>query len=211
MFNSNPVIFISNSPYAKYLASQFSQCVTPFDVDKKNKLIFKKEGRPIGYVILKGSVSVHRLHDDLTIDFLEAPSLIGLANLLSGPLDIYLRPTGAARVATLTQAQAYEIIRANNLWELIAHHIAHQLNWLYSHSTHLTAPTAYEIIRFQLLKLMTETQPVRDDVTVERYIRDKTNLSRSGIMRVLSELRKGGYIEMENGRLTGIKHLPEKY
>jgi uncharacterized membrane protein len=33
----------------------------------------------------------------------------------------------------------------------------------------------------------------RRGITAERYIRDKTQLSRSGVMRILADLKAGGY------------------
>ncbi|WP_190324619.1 helix-turn-helix domain-containing protein, partial [Enterobacter ludwigii] len=36
-------------------------------------------------------------------------------------------------------------------------------------------------------------------------------LSRSGIMRILAELRTGKYITMDRGVLIEVNHLPRKY
>ena len=42
------------------------------------------------------------------------------------------------------------------------------------------------------------------------YIKSRTYLSRSGVMRILAELRTGNYITMERGVLIDIHHLPRK-
>ncbi|WP_449549072.1 helix-turn-helix domain-containing protein [Lelliottia amnigena] len=42
------------------------------------------------------------------------------------------------------------------------------------------------------------------------YIQNRCLLSRSGIMSVLSSLRAGGHIELENGKLVKINYLPDK-
>ncbi|MCX3081582.1 helix-turn-helix domain-containing protein, partial [Klebsiella michiganensis] len=72
-------------------------------------------------------------------------------------------------------------------------------------------PTAYEMIRQQLIKLMEEEVDYRHSVTAEKYIREKTRLSRSGVMRILAALKTGGFIEMEEGKLIKINKLPAKY
>ncbi|CAM6830726.1 helix-turn-helix domain-containing protein [Klebsiella michiganensis] len=51
----------------------------------------------------------------------------------------------------------------------------------------------------------------RHSVTAEKYIREKTRLSRSGVMRILAALKTGGFIEMEEGKLIKINKLPAKY
>ncbi|WP_416173619.1 helix-turn-helix domain-containing protein [Enterobacter kobei] len=48
-------------------------------------------------------------------------------------------------------------------------------------------------------------------MTAERYIRNKTPLSRSGVMKILSSLKSGGYINIEQGKLISIGVLPKKY
>jgi CRP-like cAMP-binding protein len=59
--------------------------------------------------------------------------------------------------------------------------------------------------------LMNEDENFRRSITVERYIREKTQLSRSGVMRILADLKTGGFIEMEDGRLIKINKLPARY
>lgn len=67
------------------------------------------------------------------------------------------------------------------------------------------------MIRQQLLKLMDEDEHYRSSITAERYIREKTQLSRSGVMRILADLRTGGFIDIEEGKLIRINKLPAKY
>lgn len=74
-----------------------------------------------------------------------------------------------------------------------------------------TLSTAYEKIRVQLCELMTEPPSYREKISAEQYIRGKTRLSRSGVMRILASLRDGGYIELEKGVLQKIHSLPDKY
>ena len=55
---------------------------------------------------------------------------------------------------------------------------------------------------------MQEPDAIRLNTTAAAYIKSRTYLSRSGIMRILSELRTGKYITMERGVLLDIHHLP---
>ena len=115
------------------------------------------------------------------------------------------------KVSTLTVAEMQQHISDNGLWEIAAQHMIVVTNKLYSYSKQMSAPTAYEVIRNQLRELSHEPASLRENVTIERYIRDKTHLSRSSIMKILSELKTGGYIVIKDGRLCEIKHLPAKY
>ncbi|MEG2565997.1 MAG: helix-turn-helix domain-containing protein, partial [Acinetobacter sp.] len=82
---------------------------------------------------------------------------------------------------------------------------------LYTINTNLTAASAYEVIRVQLLELMNEPTEYKNNVSAAHYIRQKTGLSRSSIMKILAQLRKGNYIRIENGTLKEIYRLPHKY
>lgn len=78
-------------------------------------------------------------------------------------------------------------------------------------SSYLNSPTAYEILRFQLLELMSEPVEFRENISAAQYIQQKTRLSRSSIMKILSQLKQGGFVRLENGTLKEICHLPLKY
>ena len=82
---------------------------------------------------------------------------------------------------------------------------------VYEHCAQISQMSAYDIIRFQLVELMQEPDAIRQQITAAAYIKSRTYLSRSGIMRILAELRTGNYITMERGILLDINHLPRKY
>ncbi|MGK4720453.1 helix-turn-helix domain-containing protein, partial [Salmonella enterica] len=46
---------------------------------------------------------------------------------------------------------------------------------------------------------------------VLNFIKRRTGISRSRTMKILSELKKGGYIQIDNGRLTALGKLPVAY
>jgi hypothetical protein len=72
---------------------------------------------------------------------------------------------------------------------------------VYEHCAQISQMSAYDIIRFQLVELMQEPEAIRLNMTAAAYIKSRTYLSRSGIMRILAELRTGKYITMERGVL----------
>ena len=68
------------------------------------------------------------------------------------------------------------------------------------------------MIRNLLLEMMLLTEETRQRVYILEYIQDRTHLSRSSILNVLSALKKGGYIAFaRGGYLQSIASLPEKF
>lgn len=66
------------------------------------------------------------------------------------------------------------------------------------------------MIRQQLLRLMEEEADYRHSVTAERYIREKTQLSRSGVMRILADLKPAASSKWKR-KTDKINKLPAKY
>lgn len=163
------------------------------------------------YLILEGNVATHRAVDNVVLGSVQSPSLVGIANMSQMNIEGYISVLTPSKIGIITTSKAREIIAKDGLWETLSEHMMMVASRLMAIGQDLSAPTAYEAIRQQLLILMSEDQAIRRDVTVEKYIRDKITLSRSRIMRILSDLKTGGYIEMERGKLLKIIKLPEKY
>ncbi|HHL7389265.1 helix-turn-helix domain-containing protein, partial [Escherichia coli] len=54
-------------------------------------------------------------------------------------------------------------------------------------------------------------EELRSRIGVMNYIHQRTRISRSVVAEVLAALRKGGYIEMNKGKLVAINRLPSEY
>ncbi|WNS34115.1 helix-turn-helix domain-containing protein [Enterobacter asburiae] len=71
--------------------------------------------------------------------------------------------------------------------------------------------STYELIRINLNALMEEEEELRLSINVSDYIQDKTRLSRSRVMKILSDLREGDFIEVKRGILLKVNKLPANY
>jgi hypothetical protein len=93
------------------------------------------------------------------------------------------------------------VVAQQNLWEHFSKLLIYTASRVYEHCAQISQMSAYDIIRFQLVELMQEPDAIRQNITAAAYIKSRTYLSRSGIMRILAELRTGKYITMERGVL----------
>ena len=163
------------------------------------------------FLLHKGSVALHRRGDGMVLNSESTPFVFGISNQLSNEEHMYIRALDECCVGQIPLAKANEIIAKHNLWESLSHLVIYTTGRIYDHCMAVTQMSAYDIIRFQLLELMGEPDSIRLHITAANYIIDRSYLSRSGIMRILSELRTGGYIIMEKGVLMEVRHLPLKY
>lgn len=204
--NSSSIFIEKPSPYARFLVEHF----LPFSQSKQYppriRLSLHHKGEALCLLILEGLITVHRETDGLAVATLPAPQVLGL-----GRLDIYIETLQPCKIAMLSVNDAHKVIKDNNLWENVAHYLLLASARLYTHGKQLSAPTAYEIICHQLRELLQEPNEIRTNKTAEQYIREKTHLSRSRIMKILSELKTGEYIVLHRGHLLEINHLPLRY
>ncbi|EKS6885929.1 helix-turn-helix domain-containing protein [Enterobacter bugandensis] len=208
---SRPETSHRGSPYAQELISYLLPECTTRRTARGERLDLQINGQGMCYLILEGTVAIYRRSDDMMLSTARSPALFGLANLTDIYFNDYLKTVSPCLIGTLTTERVNEIIKEKALWGLLSKQLMFVYSRLYNNVMPQGAPTAYEMIRQQLIKLMEEDESYRSSVTAERYIREKTQLSRSGVMRILADLKTGGFIEMEEGRLIKINKLPAKY
>ncbi|HFV9237145.1 helix-turn-helix domain-containing protein [Enterobacter mori] len=199
------------SDFVEPLVEHLQQDAEVKSILPRRRLGFQVGGERYCYLVLKGRVMVHRQSDDLAMATAAAPTLVGIGNLHQMEMEGYIKTLVPCDIAILKMSTVRHIINVQQLWEPLAKHMMVVAGKLFHSSEQLSAPSAYDIVRAQLNELNSEAPGLRENTTAERYIRDKTHLSRSGVMRILASLKEGGYIELERGILTKIVKLPEKF
>ncbi|MGL5384401.1 MAG: helix-turn-helix domain-containing protein [Serratia sp. (in: enterobacteria)] len=163
------------------------------------------------FVLLEGSVALHRRGDGMMLNSESTPFVFGISNQYSTESHMYIRALEESKIGCLGLEEANAIVAEKNLWESLTQLVIYTTGRIYDHCALISQMSAYDIIRFQLVELMQESEAFRLNTTATNYIKSRSYLSRSGIMRILSELRTGGYIAMSKGILLEINHLPLKY
>ncbi|MDW5502142.1 helix-turn-helix domain-containing protein [Pseudomonas lundensis] len=172
---------------------------------------FSRDGIRYCYLLLSGEVSVCRVGDDFKIANFSAPALGGVAESFYPKEKFYFLAESPVEVIMSPEADVLEVITRKNLWQHIVHIQAYLIQMLGTRDVLLSGNSTYEIICNHLLMLMSEKEAFRLSTTVPRYIQQRTQLSRSSIMKILSELRKGNYITIDKGILHTINNLPKNY
>lgn len=176
------------------------------------KFYYTRHGESICYLIQHGNIQLHRNQDGVVIHSIMAPAILGLSNfLISGAEDFFFTTKTETTLFALSTNKAKIIIENQQLWGFLSLFQAYFIRSMCEYSAKMTALPTYEIIRNQLLNLINEPEEIRSDTTAVQYIQERTLLSRSGIMNMLSQLRRGNYIQLDKGHLIGVDHIPLKY
>lgn len=183
-----------------------------FETKQRQIINYTKDNSHQCYLLLKGTIAIFRTRDSFMLNAEVSPFIFGISNQLADANYLFMRSEECSQVAVLPLAKVNDIIARENLWEGLATLLMYTAGRVYDHCTRITAPTSYDVIRSQLYELMMESEDFRLSTTAANYIQSRTFLSRSSIMKILADLKKGGYIVTERGVLTQIqKNIPLKY
>lgn len=183
-----------------------------FETYARQKINYENDSSRKCYLLLSGSIALFRTRDGFMMNSESAPYVFGLSNQLAAADYLYMQTMEPSRIACLSLFTANAIIAERDLWESLSHLLIYTAGRVYDHCTRISAPTSYAIIRSQLYELMQESEEIRHTITAANYIQSRTFLSRSSIMKILAELKKGSYITTERGILLQIKQgIPMKY
>ena len=201
------------------LLSAFRPVSTPFELAQSNYYHFPLAQSESGFILLEeGVASVCFAENQLVISTVLAPAILGLIDnygVFNGLPDIRHSSLFAETDLSgrwIAHQAAVNILNEKNLWQEMAHILTQRLMVLSMRERELLGGDSYQMVRILLMELAVYSETYRRQINVLRFIQRRTNLSRSRIMSILSELRKGGYIIIHRGVLMTIAQpLPANF
>lgn len=163
------------------------------------------------HVIVSGHIECRRTSDDLCMFTVRRQCVFGLSAIFNDDSHIYGLACSKVVVRTIRTEEFIQLISEKNLWPQLSKVLAWYICLLNKRDDILVARNAYSIVREFLIEIYGLVLQQNLEVNVYDYIQEYTNLARSTIIKILSELKKGQYIVVEKGRLLSISALPEKY
>lgn len=183
----------------------------PFTPIKGEAIRYLQNNKRFCYLLLEGSATLYRRGDGMILNSEKAPFLLGVSSLRAQPEHLYVRATPDAKLSRLPTERLHLLLQRENMWESLCYLIIYTASRVYENCALNSQLSSYEIIKIQLQELMQEPERVRMNVTAANYIQNRTYLSRSGVMKILSQLREAECITLNRGVLLGINRLPQKY
>jgi len=196
------------SPYGKVLIDALSPFAEIKKIAARRNLYLSINQVLYCYLLLEGEFGIYRKSDHRMLAIVSSPTILGITGLVTANTSIYMKALVPAVAGRVPLEVVQHTIQEQNLWETLSRHLMLLADRLYVSAEQLSAPTAFDMVCTQLTELMREHDDIRENITAERYIRDKTELSRSRIMHILSELKKSGHIDIQKGILLSVGTLP---
>lgn len=170
-----------------------------------------KQGQPLCFLLHQGSCVVSRSDDSLVISTIYAPNIVGVNALIPAEANVVIEANSDIEFTQVPLAEFLAFTDEHHLWKHVSYLLMFYSSRLYEHQRKNSGLPTYKLITNLLYALNNEDFETRAMTTAAEYIQDRTFLSRSGIMKILSELKAGGYIVLKRGLLIKINKLPEKF
>ncbi|WP_228350933.1 MULTISPECIES: helix-turn-helix domain-containing protein [Limnobaculum] len=176
----------------------------------KPGVIIPSDGPDI-IIFHEGEVELRRKSDDLLLFSSENRQLIGLPMSETYQRFCYLHTNSVCDIELVERNAFFQAVETKHRWldvitVLSYYHAVFLWRDSYAHTK-----SSYLVVRHLLLQLSLMSEDKRYHINITEFIQERTNLSRSYIMKVLSDLKLGGYITLKKGRLLELNYLPIKY
>ncbi|HFK4479283.1 TPA: helix-turn-helix domain-containing protein [Citrobacter sedlakii] len=181
-------------------------------VAPRKRMTWTYKGRQQMYLLLEGELSILRASDGLLIVTVYEPHLFGIAEMIQPTQGHILRAESASTVLRVDAQLAAARFRQEGVWEDVAALLSYHTAYLIYRDAQIVQQRTYSVIRNHLHEMILLPEETRMRTTILDYIQDRTLLSRSSILNVLSALKQGKYITFKRGGyLLELGHLPESF
>lgn len=185
---------------------------TPINAIARKKLNWHYKGKQQLWLFRQGEISLLRASDGLLMITVYEGHVFGVAEILQPMRGHVLRTETESVLLRIDADVALRIFGEQNLWEDVTSLLAYHTAYLAYRDALVLQQRTYAVIRNHLMEMILLPEDMRMRISILDYIQDRTHLSRSSILNVLSALKKGKYIQfIRGGYLQHIESLPEKF
>ena len=164
------------------------------------------------YLFLEGELSILRAQDGLLLVTVYEPHLFGIAEMIQPTQGHILRAETESTILRVDAEQAADLFREERVWEDVSALLSYHTAYLIYRDAQVVQQRTYSVIRNHLQEMILLPEEARMRTTILDYIQDRTLLSRSSILNVLSALKQGEYISFKRGGyLLTLGNLPESF
>lgn len=184
---------------------------TPIGFKMKQKFKLSPTREQAGVLLLESGVYAFcHSESDIVVSTIFAPTVLGLIDAYSAFYDVPSRPLHYIYAETSGSGhfvpvdEFVRVLDEQNQWHDVAKVLAQRMIVMSIREKEFIGTDSYPMVRSLLLELQNYPEKYRGKINVLDFVLRRTGLSRSRIMSILAELRKGGYITINRGRLLSV-------
>ncbi|MGU3521842.1 helix-turn-helix domain-containing protein [Enterobacteriaceae bacterium C23F] len=192
----------------------------------KNGEIFRLNQGEI-VIVLEGVLAINMLQPMLSGEISEADGheepfrvgkgiqgmILGLIEAYGPPIPLQYVAKRKVKIATFNRSQFEALFVQQQKFSYLMKVSAYTLAMILDSYNERNFSSRYSVIRAMIYRYQKQSdEGLLHDNSLASFILSRTKMSRSYLFKILADLKNGGFIDTENGKLVAIlKELPEKY
>ncbi|WP_054178529.1 helix-turn-helix domain-containing protein [Trabulsiella odontotermitis] len=153
-------------------------------------------------LIREGLIALQRSSDERLIYCLSAPGILGFNTVLENRTDYYIQAYDSTALTVISLSRVMAIVEEQNLWRDMFEVSNATATAMHGILLNTSGKSSLAIIRYFLQALEREPSLIRQCIPAAEYVRTRSGLSRSYVMKCLALLRSNGEITMHQGALV---------
>lgn len=183
-----------------------AELVAPINQGEPTSGIFVRNEKDFAkiYLLTKGYAHVKRSVDNITMFTMFSPFSLGFS-LCPGVDSYYTIELGPeSELYQISRVKLLNTVKRDNLFREWMNVVSYKLAFLYERDRNVLNQNSEYIVSRMLMRLMELPSQFRDNISLVKFVEERTCLSRSCIQRIVNKLRNDGYILTEGSRLIKV-------
>lgn len=205
---------IENNPHLLEIENFFSSLKSMCKIKKgkhSQKFSLEDKSQRRCFILFEGTCLVKRVNDSMVLSTIHGPCIIGLQDVFHQKSEVQVSATSEIEYSLIAVEDFFKWAEDNQLWKNLCYMLMMTVTRFIDYQKETVGISNYELICNLLNSLNNETFEIRATTTALEYIKSRSMLSRSGIMKTLSGLKTGGYITTNKGLLVKLNVLPKRF
>lgn len=180
------------------------------DIAARKRLPWDQGQSPYLYIFLEGEMSVSRVTDSILIASVVEPHIFGFSEMFLPMRSNMLRAETDCVLCRVDAHVAEQAIEQHGLWRDVAEILAFHTNTMLCRDLQIVNQRTYPIVCHYLRELDALPEETKERVNILSYIQERTGLSRSSILNIISSLKTDRHIDfVRGGYKLRINSLPD--
>ncbi|MEJ5074150.1 helix-turn-helix domain-containing protein [Enterobacter ludwigii] len=180
------------------------------DIIARKRVGWGTQEKPYIYLCIEGEVSVLRISDGLLLGSTSERHVLGFTEMFCPIRSNLIRAETKCTMIRVDARLAIGEIERLSLWRAVAELATYHTTYMVYRDMQIVNQRTPPVVHQYLQELDQLPEERKYRVNILNYIQERTGLSRSSILNVVSSLKKKKYIDYERGGYQlKINNLPE--